>query len=124
MGALAFRVVSLANACRTLDVAAPSNNARRDIMLGNSSFIIERHPFCKSVLFKSIYRRCVTTRHTNEEDGRQKQRNTNPAATATNCLPSTVKVMGDAFIPTLVSKCHKMSPLRSSTATKAPLGSP
>ena len=37
-----------------------------------------------------------------------KQRIFGPAATATYCLPPAVKVMGDAFMRTLVGNCHSV----------------
>ena len=43
---------------------------------------------------------------------RPKQRIFGPAATATYCLPPTVKVIGEAFIRTLVGNSHSALPLR------------
>ena len=53
-----------------------------------------------------------------------KQRMLGPAATATYCLPFTLKVIGEAFIRTLVGKCQSVLPERASTASKPPLGLP
>ena len=56
--------------------------------------------------------------------GSPKLRIFGPAATATNCRPSTMYVIGEAVMYTLVAKCHSVFPSRSSAAAKAPFGSP
>lgn len=43
---------------------------------------------------------------------RPKQRIFGPAATAMNCLPPAVKVMGEAFMRTLVGKVQSVLPVR------------
>jgi len=53
-----------------------------------------------------------------------KQRIFGPAATATYCFPRTLKVIGEAFIRTLVGKCQSVFPKRWSTASNPPLGLP
>src|SRR5205823_5282087 len=56
--------------------------------------------------------------------GNPKQRMLGPMAIATNCLPPTAYVIGDALFSPLVVKCHRVLPFRSSMATKSPPGSP
>ena len=43
---------------------------------------------------------------------RPKQRTLGPAATTTYCWAPTLKVMGEAFMRTLVGNCHNVRPSR------------
>src|SRR5205809_3166461 len=56
--------------------------------------------------------------------GNPKQRILGPMAIATNCLPFTMYVMGEALFSEPAGKCHRGFPVRSSKATKSPGGSP
>ena len=72
-------------------MATPISKVRRDIVPCDKSLVICRHPFCGGY-----------------GDGIPKLKTTEPAATATNCFPST-------------SKCHGRC-LHSDVCVKVPQG--
>src|SRR5205085_12628154 len=63
-------------------------------------------------------------RHLHAYHGRPKHKILGPTASAINCLPPTMYVIGEALLIPLVGKCHKALPSRSSRTTTSPLVSP